>query len=210
MRLFSRFIVLLIALWCVTGCVEVLDNKEYHVECTVDKSLGNDSVTLMLLDDAYERVWRVATVGVDSVSGAFVFDGHIEQPCVAYLKFANDSTPLMFVLEHGDSYISVAPHSLVVSAGNLNHDYMLYLKQRMAINAARKTVHNEYLQAAAPDSVISFEQERQFFVRDSLLVDSLERITLETINLGNPVSRIVFDRFVTSLRPSYLKQIKLE
>lgn len=205
MKNLLSIVIVVATLWITTGCVERLSDSHYKVECSIDKSLRTDSVALFLLEDAYNRVYHASTVGLDSASGAFVFEGQVEQPCVAFLKFSNDSTPFYFVLEHGESHIAIGTNGVVFTGGNLNHEYFDYLKTRGSIMATRKALHSQYLQLAAPDSIVNIEQERQFAQQDSLLADSLDRVTLAMINRGNQASRIVLERFVNTLSPASLK-----
>lgn len=209
MKCFARVVIALVAVCGLVSCVERLDHTHYRLECEVDSSLGTDSVSLFLLEDAYNRICHVATVARDTVAGSFVIEGQIEQPCVAMLKFSNDSTPFYFVLQQGVTTIGIGARSLVVSGGDINHEYMAYLKARNSLLAMRRAVRAQYLSAAAPDSIISLSDERRFAMRDSLLADSLERVTLEAINRGNAASRIIFDRYVGILRPARLRKVQL-
>lgn len=200
------------ALMAVTGCSQQLSHTSYRLECTISDELAPDSVSLMIFNNSYGKMaCHLATVARDSTTGAFIFEGQIEQPCVAYLKFDNDSTSLfLFVLEQGLSNISISGKGLMISAGELNHEYMGYLKKRQAMIVAREQVREEYLKLAAPDSLISIAQERQLMRRDSMLCDSLQRITLAAINLDNPASRIIYDRYVETLSRHYLRQVAIK
>lgn len=195
------------ALWAFTGCVEWLGDTQYRVQCSVDKSLGVDSVTMMVLEDSYCRVRHVSTVGLDTAIGAFIIEGQVEQPCVAFLKFGNDSTPLYFVLEHGETLVEVGSRGVVVSGGDLNHEYFSYLKDRTSLERARRALLTQYRRLAAPDSIVNIEQERELVVADSVLCDSLERMTVRMINRGDAVSRIVFERYVNTLSRNNLMKI---
>lgn len=212
MKHFSRLLFVFFTMAIVTGCGQRLSHTNYRLECSISDDIAPDSVSLMILNDSYGKVvYHMATVARDSLTGAFVFEGQIEQPSVAYLKFGTDSTSLFFfVLEHGESTISISQHGLQVSAGELNHEYMDYLKTRQTMLAARQAVHNEYLKQASSDSLISITQERQFMLRDSLLCDSLQRITLEAINRDNAASRIIYDRYVETLPRHYLRQVVIK
>jgi hypothetical protein len=149
----------------------------------------------------------VSTVALDKSKGVFLFEGQIESPQVAFLKFSNDSTPFYFVLEKGETVISILPNSTVVTAGNLNHEYLSFLKQRNRLLAAKNDVFKKYLSSVSPDSVIDVNTEKLFLAQDSLLADSLERITLEAINRGSMASVIIRERFVNQLRPEYLNKV---
>lgn len=207
MKNLLNIVIFVATVWIMTGCVEWLNNTDYRVECSIDKSLRTDSVSLLLLEDAYNSVYHASTVGIDSASGAFVFEGQVEQPCVAFLKFSNDSTPFYFVLEHGETRISIGASGVVFTGGDLNHEYFEYLKTRNSIMKTRRALHAQYLQLAAPDSIVNIEQEMKFAQQDSILADSLDQVTLAAINRGNQASRIVLERFVNTLSPALLKEL---
>ena len=207
MKFLSRLILIAAAVAMLAGCVESLDKSQYRVECKISPELGTDSVSLMLLMEDYNSVYRVATVGRDNESQAFVFEGNIEDPTIAYLKFSNDTTPMIFVLERGLTQIDISPNGLVVSGGDANHEYMTYLKARKALINDKKSLHQEYLGHVAPDSTIDVAVEKQYLTRDSLLTDSLERITVDAINRGTVVSRIIFERYVNTLSRKNLQNI---
>lgn len=207
MRHLLRIVLTLVAIWSMTGCVEWLNDTQYRIECLIDKELRVDSVSLMLLEDSYNRVCHVSTVGLDSAAGAFLFEGQIETPCVAFLKFDNDSTSFFFVLEHGETQVTIGTNGVVVNAGDLNHEYMTFINQRNSLLGQQMALKREYLALAAPDSVVNIKQEQMLARRDSILADSLERMTLDAINRGTPASRIIYDRFVSTLRPVYLHKV---
>lgn len=207
MKYLLRLVLACAALSMVSSCVESLNNSPYKLTCSIDKTLAPDSVSLFLLEDDYNRVYKVATVAVDSATGAYLFDGQIEKPSVAFLKFSNDSTPFYFVLEQGETQINITPRSVTVSGGDLNHEYFGFLKQRKALLAARRAVLDRYRSTVTSDSLISMSIEHKFLAQDSILADSLERITLAAINRGSISSRIILERYVNELRPEYLKKV---
>lgn len=212
MKHFSLFLIALSIMALVAGCNTRLSHTGYRLQCHISDDIAPDSVSLMILNGSYgNAVYHVATVARDSAMGAFVFEGQVEEPCVAYLKFGNDSTSLFFfVLEQGESIVNIGDAGLLVSAGELNHEYMSFLKARQAMLAARQEVRAEYLKLASPDSIVSIAQERQLMQRDSLLCDSLQRITLNAINRGNAASLIIYNRFAESLPSHYLRQVNLK
>ena len=207
MKVLIRIVIACVVIGAMSGCVEWLNHTNYKVRCTVDKSLRVDSVTLMLLEEDYNQLQPIYHQSKDSSGGSFTFEGQIEHPCVAFLKFSNDSTPFFFVLEPGEIEISIAPSSVVINGGELNHSYVEHLKLRRGIAQARNKLWQEYLNLAAPDSMVNIAAESDFVRRDSLLVDSLERLTVAAINAGGPVSRILSDRFVNTLSDNNLLKI---
>ena len=111
------------------------------------------------------------------------------------------------MLEHGATSVNVGARGVVVSGGDLNHEYFAYLKDRALLESARRSLLTQYRRLAAPDSIVNIEQEREFVVADSVLSDSLERLTVGVINRGDAVSRIVFERYVNTLSRYNLSKI---
>ncbi len=203
----ALLIMMVVSVAMLTGCVENLDKSQYRVECKISPELGTDSVSLMLLMEDYNSVYHVASVGRDNASQAFVFEGNIEEPTIAYLKFSNDTTPMMFILERGLTQIDITPNGLVLSGGDANHEYMGYLKARKALLNDKQMLHREYLGHMAADSTIDVAVEKQYLSRDSLLTDSLERITVDAINRGTVASKIIFERYVNTISRKNLQNI---
>ena len=206
MKKISLLITLLPILAIITACGGH-DGTYYRVECNVASELGVDSVSLMLVKEDYGSVYDAGRVGVDGVLQAFVFEGHIEEPCVAYLKFGNDTTAMLFVLEPGLTQMTIGAKELIISGGDANHEYMTYLKCRNALLAEKRRNHEEYLRNVASDSTISVAVERQYLTRDSVLCDSLERYTVSSINRGSLASKIIFDRYINTISRHNLQNI---
>ena len=122
MKFISRLIMAAIAVTMLAGCVENLDESHYRVECKIASELGTDSVSLMLVMDDYNSVYRVATVARDNDSQAFVFEGNVEAPTIACLKFSTDTVPMLFVVEPGLTQIDISPNGMVISGGDANHE----------------------------------------------------------------------------------------
>jgi len=198
---------LAMAIALLGGCADNHEESHYRLECKIAPELGTDSVALMLVKDDYNSVYHVATVARSTGGQAFVFEGDIDQSCVAYLKFSNDTTPMLFVLEPGLTQITIDSNGLVLSGGSANHEYMTFLKARKALLDQKKMLHHEYLSHVASDSTISMEIERRYLTRDSLLTDSIEHITVNAINIGSLASRIILDQYVNTLSPQNLQNI---
>jgi type II restriction/modification system DNA methylase subunit YeeA len=98
---------------------------------------------------------------------------------------------------------------VVVKGVKINHEYITYLNQRNSIISEQKAIWQNYMSLTANDSLVNIEQEQKLARQDSVLSDSLERITIEAINRGTPASRIIYDRYVSSLRHNYLRKINI-
>ena len=192
----------------VTGCDQrrSASLKDYTVTCALDGKLHHDSATLLVLEEDYNKLRVCGTARThDSV---FTFKGQIDRPRVALIRWDNDSAaPFHFVLEAGDIHLSIKPESWIVSGSAQNSEYQHFLHQRKAIMDARVSTWQEYLNASSHSS-LKREDEARLVKQDSLLNDSLQRITIERINRGDAVGRIIRERFAGQLDQEHARQLK--
>lgn len=180
--------------------------KDYTVTCRLDDKLMRDSATLLVLEPEYNKLKVCATAHTEQ--GVFSFKGQIDAPRVALIRWDNDSThPFYFVLEAGHIQLSINPGSWSVSGSPQNVEYMKYINQRNSIMNARVATWQEYLKAASGSS-LKREDELRLVRQDSLLNDSLQRFTVERINRGDAVGRIIRERFTDKLDQEHARQLK--
>ena len=192
----------------MTGCDQRQASglKDYTVTCTLDNELRHDSATLLVLEDEYNKL-RVcgASRAQDHV---FTFKGQIERPKVALIRWDNDSTnPFYFVLEAGHINVRIDKGSWRVNGSRENLDYQHFIHQRNDIMNARVAIWQDYLKAA-DNASLKQEEELRMVRQDSLLNDSLQRITVERINRGDAVGRIIRERFADKLDKEHARQLK--
>jgi len=190
----------------LAGCDGTTRSSDYRVTCDIDPQLRHDSATLLVLEEDYAQL-RVcgATHGKQ---GRFTFTGQTDRPKVALIRWDNDSTaPFYFVLEQGNTSIHITPRSWTITGSRQNQAYMQYINQRDAILNARVATWQEYLNMAA-DSSLKHEDEVLMVRQDSLLNDSLQRMTVERINRGDAVGRIIRERYGHQLDRDHMRQLK--
>ena len=203
MKKFILTISSLLALMAITGCDNRPRGIDYRVTCNVDKQLRHDSATLLVLEGAYNRLRLSGAARIHN--GSFTFTGQTDQPKVAIIRWDNDTTqPFYFVLESGDTHISINPSSWTITGSPSNSQYLHYINQRNGIMDARLATWQEYLNMAA-DSSLKRDDELRMVRQDSLLNDSLQRITVDRINRGDPVGLIIKERYGSSLDQSHLR-----
>ena len=76
----------------------------------------------------------------------------------------------------------------------MNSRYLHYINQRNAIMDARLNAWQDYLKLAADKSLTRAEEVR-LVKQDSLLNDSLQRLTKQHIDRGDAVGRIIRERY---------------
>lgn len=179
----------------ITGCDSQRTDglRDYTVTCTLDNKVKHDSATLLVLEEDYNKLRVSATAHAQQ--DTFTFTGQTDGPKVALIRWDNDTTrPFYFVLEAGHTQLDISLGSWRVSGSAQNVDYMSFINRRNAIMNARVATWQEYLKASSSAS-LKPEDEVRLVRQDSLLNDSLQRITVERINRGDAVGNIIRERF---------------
>ena len=192
----------------LTGC----DNSnrhlmDYRVTCTLDNGISHDIATLLVLEEEYGRL-RVCG-SQRSSDGTFSFTGQTDHPKAALIRWDNDSTqqPFYFVLEPGHTSITIRPGAWDITGSPQNSAYLHYINLRNGIMDARIATWQEYLNMSA-DSSLKHDDEVLMVRQDSLLNDSLQRLTVERINRGDAVGRIIRERYARQLDQEHARLLK--
>ena len=192
----------------MTGCDRQRGSKlqDFTVTCTLEGKLQHDSATLLVLEQEYNKLRVCGTAR--SQSGTFTFKGQTDGPKVALIRWDNDSIqPFHFVLEAGNISINIAPDKWRAGGSALNAEYLAFINRRNAIMNERVATWQEYLTAASSSS-FTREQEQRLVQQDSLLNDSLQRMTVDRINRNDAVGRIIRERFAGQLDQEHARQLK--
>ena len=192
----------------LTGCDNTHngDKMSYHVTCMVDKKLHRDSATLLVLEDDYNQLRLCGTAYISD--GQCTFTGQTDRPKVALLRWDNDSTrPFFFILEGGNTRITINQGAWNITGSRQNYAYKQFIKQRNSIMDLRIATWQEYLKMAA-DSTLKHDDEVRMVRQDSILNDSIQRITVEYINRGDAVGRIIRERYGHQLDQEHARQLK--
>ena len=179
----------------LTGCGNRhnASGTDYTVTCRLDGVAQHDSATLLVLEEDYHQLRVCGATRLKG--GACSFAGQVDGPHVALIRWDNDSVePFFFVLEHGDINITIKPGSWSITGSPMNSQYLHYINQRKAITDARLNTWQDYLKQATDKSLTRAEEVR-LVKQDSLLNDSLLRLTRERIDRGDAVGRIISERY---------------
>lgn len=196
----------LLAIMAMTGCDNHSQGLDYRVSCTLDNKARHDSATLLVLEDAYGQLRVCGTA--HSADGTFTFTGQTDKPKVALIRWDNDTVqPFYFVLESGQTDITLQSGSWNITGSPMNSEYLHYINQRNGIMDSRVATWQEYLNMAA-DSSLKRDDEMRMVRQDSLLNDSLQRITVERINRGDAVGRIIKERYGMTLDQEHMRMLK--
>ena len=190
----------------MTSCDQHPQGLDYRVTCSIDNPSRHDSATLLVLEDAYGQLRVCGTAR--GTNGTFTFTGQTDKPKVALIRWDNDSTqPFFFVLESGETRITIKPGTWNITGSPQNSEYLHFINQRNRIMDTRVATWQEYLNMAA-DSSLKRDDERRMVLQDSLLNDSLQRFTVERINRGDAVGRIIRERYGNQLDQEHMRMLK--
>lgn len=179
---------------------------DYRVNVTLDNKQHHDSATLLVLEEEYNQL-RVCGTAL-AKDGTFTFTGQTNKPKAALIRWDNDSVePFYFVLEGGDINVTISSGAWNITGSPQNSAYLHYINQRNGIMNARVATWQEYLKMAA-DSSLKRDDEVLMVRQDSLLNDSLQRLTVECINRGDAVSRIIRERYAHQLDQEHMRMLK--
>ncbi|MBP5560395.1 MAG: DUF4369 domain-containing protein [Muribaculaceae bacterium] len=190
------------ALW-LTACDDRRPATRYAVQLEVDTVLEVDSVSLLVWEDEYGQLRDMGSAALNN--GSATLEGVLDAPRAACLRL--DGTPFYFVLEPCTMHIAVKPHQVVVTGGPENHRYLDFVKLQASLTAQRQQLWQRYV-AMGADSTLTADKELEMARTDSLLADSLQRITLEAINARHPASRIIAERYLHTLDSLHLQQLR--
>lgn len=180
--------------------------KDYTVTCTLGDKVQRDSATLLVLEEEYNKLRICATTHIHD--GKATFKGQVDAPKVALIRWDNDSThPFHFVLEPGVINLNINAGTWSVEGSKLNAEYLQFINWRNSVVNARASTWQQYLTAASKSS-LNRDEELRLVRQDSLLNDSLQRITVERINRGDAVGRIIRERFADKLDKEHARQLK--
>ena len=179
---------------------------DYRVNVTLDNKQHHDSATLLVLEEEYNQLRVCGTA--QAKDGTFTFTGQTNKPKAALIRWDNDSVePFYFVLEGGNINVTITSDSWNINGSPQNSAYLHYINQRNGIMDARIATWQEYLKMAA-DSSLKRDDEVLMVRQDSLLNDSLQRLTVERINRGDAVSRIIRERYASQLDQEHMRMLK--
>ena len=205
--LMPRLIAALLLSLLITGCdsQQTEGLEDYTVTCTLDGKLHHDSATLLVLEEDYNKLRLCATAREQN--GTFTFKGQTDGAKVALIRWDKDTvSPFHFVLEPGDIRLDINVGSWSVSGSAQNAEYLQFINRRNDIMNRRVATWQEYLKAAA-NSSLTREEELSMVRQDSVLNDTLQRITVERINRGDAVGRIIRERFAGQLDQEHKRQL---
>lgn len=187
----------------LVACTAEKEN-EFRVTCTFD-GITTDSVTLFVIEDDYNMMREASAAS--KLNGKVTLTGQIDAPAIAFLKIERVEKPFYFILEPGNTNLHFGREYTLAEGGALNHAYATYDRLRENIRAEREQNRKEYMKHVA-DSTLTLALERKMQKADSVLCDSVQRVTVEIINEGGPVGRLVREQYASSLDSLYKSKIK--
>ncbi len=178
---------------------------DFRVEITAPAQMQLDSVELQVVEPGYGSLRSLGTRALDSVHGA-AFTGQTDGPRVARLRFAGSDSVFFFILEPTLCTIAIAPTTVQVWGGELNHQYWQLVAQRRAAIERRKACWQRYASHLA-DSTLTPQLERELWMADSLQRERIQAATVRAINRPDVVGTLYSDRYFSTLDTLHARQV---
>jgi hypothetical protein len=182
-------LLMLVVCACSKSC------PDYTVQCSFT-SVKTDSVTLYVLEEDYGMMRDAG--GAKVKGGKARLRGQLDAPVIAMLKMSGVEKPFYFILEPGLTTMEFGRDFTLVQAGALNHAYACYEQLREQLLQQRADNRKQYLKLAG-DSTLTQAQEMKLMRKDSVLCDSVQRMTVTTINEGGLVGTLVRHQYAATL-----------
>lgn len=179
-------------------------SNHFTVDISVNKK-DADSAYIYIYEKEYGAIRLYDKNAVKN--GRIYFSGEITEPCIAFLKFKNDTVPYYFILNEIPVSFTFDENKFILKGNTDNTLYFRYLLKRQNIENAKITAWNRY-EKYANDSTLTDSIENALRVYNDKLSDSLQNITVDCINTGSLVSEIVWRSFGNSLPDSKLSRLK--
>ena len=201
MKFISLHIVLFL-LYALCACSNTC--HDYTVNCSFT-DVKTDSVTLHVLEGDYDMMRMACAATV--VNGEARLQGQIDAHVIAMLKISGVDQQVYFILEPGVTSMQFNSDCTLVHGGLLNHAYALIEQQRDDLSKQRMANRKQYLKLVA-DSTLTQKQELTMLKTDSVLCDSIQRITVTAINDGGLVGALVRQQYANTLDSLHRSQLK--
>ena len=192
MKIISLHIVLFL-LFALCACSN--NCHDFTVNCSFT-GVKTDSVTLHVLEGDYDMMRTACAATV--ANGEARLQGQIDAPVIAMLKMSGVNQPFYFILEPGVTSMQFNSDCTLVHGGQLNHTYAIIEQQRDDLLKQRVANRKRYLKLVA-DSTLTQKQEMTMMKTDSVLCDSIQRITVTAINDGGLVGTLLRQQYANTL-----------
>lgn len=201
MKIISLHIVLFL-LFALCACSN--NCNDFTVNCSFT-GVKTDSVTLHVLEGDYDMMRTACAATV--ANGEARLQGQIDAPVIAMLKMSGVNQPFYFILEPGVTSMQFNSDCTLVHGGQLNHAYAIIEEQRDDLLKQRVANRKRYLKLVA-DSTLTQKQELTMMKTDSVLCDSIQRITVTAINDGGLVGTLLRQQYANTLDSLHRSQLK--
>lgn len=190
------FIIFLFCCLALFSCNENNDkknnNQDYDLVCKIGRDIRCDSLTLWIYEGDYSHVRMLS--GGKVKRGYCNLRGHIEEAKTAFIKLKGDTSTYFFILEPTNQKIIINKNSFKLEGGEKNNILYNYLVTRNNLEKQRTDNQKRYFKALK-DTTLMRPLERKLFVKDSILTDSIERMTQRRLNSHDVIRPIIIQKF---------------
>ena len=132
---------------------------------------------------------------------------NLKESRVGFFKLDNDSTAHYFVIEPGKLMVKLFKDNIILEGSANNRKLFMFRHKVNAILQAKDKIYDEY-QKSISDSTLTAANEREWYVNDSILSDSLQKSLVEFMVINDAAAKIAREQYAPLLRESSWKEIE--
>lgn len=182
--------ILLLGLICMLFASCEKREKEYALKVDVENSVV-DTLSVYLEKSDYAGWEKVGELY--NITGTIdtLLCGQIREPGVIKVDFHKTSRPVYLVANDYTTSIRVKNNVIIISGRGENDDMIKYYKARAELLKQQYNVRLKH-KTHINDTTLTKEIERNLYVQDSVLQDSINYLTTEALNKNEILSRVLY------------------
>ena len=195
-----------LALTMLTSCDKP---KSFPCEITICRTADAtfDSISVYCYESDYMRSREVYLGKLQGDTTRISENCNLKESRVGYFKLDDDSLPHYFVIEPGKLKVDLMKNNIVMQGTGDNRRLFVLRRRGNEILQAKEYVQAEY-QKSISDSTLTAADERAWFVRDSILSDSLQKTLVRFVIRRDAAAKIALEQYAPLLRESSWEEIE--
>lgn len=183
--------------------------KSFPCEITICRTADAtfDSISVYCYESDYMRSREVYLGKLQGDTTRISENCNLKESRVGFFKLDNDSTPHYFVIEPGKLKVDLSKKNIIIEGSDDNRRLFALRRRVNDILQAKQHVQAEYLKSIS-DSTLTAADERAWFVRDSILSDSLQKSLVRFIMRQDAAAKIALEQYAPLLRESSWEEIE--
>ena len=183
--------------------------KSFPCEITIYRSAdaGFDSISVYCYESDYMRSREVFLGKLNADTTRISENCNLKESRVGFFKLDNDSIAHYFVIEPGKLMVKLYKDNIILEGSASNRKLIMFRHKVNAILQAKDKIRDEY-QKSISDSTLTAANEREWYVSDSILSDSLQKSLVEFMVINDAAAKIAREQYAPLLRESSWSEIE--